>query len=217
MDITTWLLFIAVGTAAVVSPGPAILLAISNSVRFGLSKVLLSSLGNITGLFILSTAAIFGLGAILKTSNHLFLIVKIIGAAYLIYLGIRQWRSTANFFAEQININEPSNAGNHKSKSNLKIFSEGFLIAMTNPKAILFFTALFPPFIDTNKALPQQFLIMTFTFMAMSFICLMSYGFLASRVKGWFAVGNRTTWFNRVLSSVFIAIGAGVMTLKLER
>ncbi len=217
MEITTWLLFIAVGTAAVVSPGPAILLAISNSVRFGMGKVLLSTLGNITGLFILSTAAIFGLGAILKTSTYLFLIVKIIGAAYLIYLGVRQWCSTANFFAEQSTFDDSSDQAQRKPKGNLKIYMEGFLIAMTNPKAILFFTALFPPFVDTNKALPQQFLIMTFTFMAMSFICLMSYGFLASRVKGWFAVGDRTSWFNRVLGSVFIAIGAGVMTLKLER
>lgn len=217
MDFTTWILFIAVGTAAVVSPGPAILLAISNSVRFGMSKVLLSSLGNITGLFILSTAVIFGLGAIFKTSNHLFLLVKIMGAAYLIYLGIKQWRSTASFFADQVITKNSSKTKQNKPKSNLKIFSEGFLIAMTNPKAILFFTALFPPFVDTNKALPQQFLIMTFTFMAMSLICLMSYGFLASRVKGWFAIGNRTTWFNRILGSVFIIIGAGVMTLKLER
>lgn len=217
MDITTWLLFIAIGTAAVVSPGPAILLAISNSVRFGMAKVLLSTLGNITGLFVLSLAAIFGLGAILKTSNFLFLIVKIIGAAYLIYLGVRQLRSKTNFFADQATVDNYKDSENSIKKSNLKIFSEGFLIAMTNPKAILFFTALFPPFIDTKKALPQQFLIMTFTFMAMSFICLMSYGFLASRVKTWFAYGNRTTWFNRILGSVFIAIGAGVLTLKLER
>ena len=218
MDITSWLLFITVGIAAVVSPGPAILLAISNSVRFGMAKVLLSSLGNITGLFILSTAAIFGLGAILKTSDHLFLMVKLIGAAYLIYLGIRQFRSKADFFVDHTSANKlNSNDQPHKIKSNLVVFSEGFLIAMTNPKAILFFTAFFPQFINTNKPLPQQFLIMTFTFMAMSFICLMSYGLLAYRVKKWFAMGNRTTWFNRIFGSVFIAIGAGVMTLKLER
>lgn len=219
MELSTWLLFIAVGTAAVVSPGPAILLSISNSVRFGMAKVFLSTLGNISGLFILSTAAIFGLGAIFKTSTHLFFVVKLIGAAYLIYLGIRQWRSKANFFAEQPDPDKlkKGSSKRNQNKSNVKIFSEGFLIAMTNPKAILFFTALFPPFINTNKDLPQQFLIMTFTFMAMSFICLMSYGLLASRVKNWFAMGNRTTWFNRILGSVFVTIGAGVLTLKLER
>lgn len=220
MDISTWLLFIAVGIAAVASPGPAILLALSNSVRFGMAKVLLSTLGNVTGLFILSTSAIFGLGAILKTSNHLFFFVKLIGAAYLIYMGIRQWRSTANFFAGQSNVNQTDyaieNNEQQKLKSNLQIFNEGFLIAITNPKAILFFTALFPQFIDTNQALPQQFLIMTFTFMAMSFICLMGYGFLASRVKKWFVIGNRTNWFNRILGSVFVAIGVGVLSIKIE-
>lgn len=216
MEISKWLLFMAVGFAAVASPGPAILLAISNSVRFGMAKVFLSTLGNITGLFFLSIAAIFGLGAVFKTSTHLFLLVKIVGAAYLVYLGIKQWRSKDNFFADNLNENTTNNIKS-KNKSNLQIYSEGFLIAITNPKAILFFTALFPQFIDTTKALPQQFLLMTFTFMAMSLFSLMSYGFAASRVKSWFAYGNRTTWFNRIFGSVFIAIGAGVLSLKLER
>ena len=217
MEISSWLLFIAVGTAAVVSPGPAILLAISNSVRYGMTKVLLSTLGNVSGLFILSSAAIFGLGAALNTSPRLFLAIKLIGAAYLIYLGIRQLRSKSNFFDKTSSIEKLKNTQPKKNKSNRKIFLEGFLIAMTNPKAILFFTALFPPFINTSKALPQQFLIMTFTFMAMSFICLMSYGMLASKAKTWFATGNRSTWFNRVLGSVFILLGVGVLSLKLEK
>ena len=214
MDITTWLLFIAVGTAAVVSPGPAILLSISNSVRFGISKVFFSSLGNISGLFLLSSAALFGLGAILKTSHNLFFIVKLIGAGYLIYLGIRQWQSKKNFFADTTLVPDGQKI---KFKTKKKFFLEGFLIAMTNPKAILFFTALFPQFIKTNTPLAPQFLIMTFTFMAMSFICLMSYGLLASKAKGWFAKGSRTKWFNRTLGSIFVIIGAGVLQLKIEQ
>ena len=214
MEFTTWLLFIAVGTPAVISPGPAILLAISNSIRFGMAKVLLSTIGNISGLFLLSSVAIFGLGAVLKTSNNLFLFIKVVGAAYLVYLGIRQWQSKTNFFAEN---NLKSAEQRFKFKTNNKIFLEGFLIAMTNPKAILFFTALFPQFIKTGSALAPQFLIMTFTFMAMSFICLMSYGLLAFKVKNWFAKGSRIKWFNRVLGSVFVSIGVGVLQLKIER
>lgn len=214
MEVTTWLLFIAVGTPAVISPGPAILLAISNSIRFGMTKVLLSSIGNITGLFLLSSAAIFGLGAILKTSNNLFFIVKVIGAGYLIYIGIRQWRSKTNFFADNNFIPAEQKI---KLKTNKKIFLEGFLIAMTNPKAILFFTALFPQFVKTNEALTPQFLIMTFTFMVMSFICLTSYGLLAFKASKWFAIANRAKWFNRALGSVFVIIGAGILQLKIER
>ena len=214
MDITTLLLFIAVGTAAVISPGPAILLAISNSIRYGISKVLLSSIGNISGLFLLSSAAIFGLGAILKTSHNLFLIVKVVGAGYLIYLGIRQWQSKKNFFTDTTLVPDGQKI---KFKTKKMFFLEGFLIAMTNPKAILFFTALFPQFIKTNTPLAPQFLIMTFTFMAMSFICLMSYGLLASKAKRWFAKGSRTKWFNRTLGSIFVIIGAGVLQLKIEQ
>ena len=210
MQLTTWLLFLVVAFIAVISPGPAILLSISNSIRFGISKVVLSTLGNICGLFLLSTAAIFGLGAVLKTSTSLFLIIKIIGAAYLIYLGIRQWRSKTNFF-DGIEKKET------QTKSNQRFFIEGFLIAMTNPKAILFFTALFPQFINTEQALTAQFLIMTFTFMIISFVSLVGYGLLATKAKLWLSAGQRAKWFNRTLGSLFVIIGIGLLQLKADK
>ena len=212
MEITTWLLFMAVAIVAVISPGPAILLSISNSIRFGVSKVVLSSLGNICGLFLLSTAAIFGLGAVLKTSTTLFLVIKIVGAAYLIYLGIRQWRSKTNFFDSAKNPSESK-----QLKSNKRFFIEGFLIAMTNPKAILFFTALFPQFIHTQQALVPQFLIMTFTFMSISFVALVSYGALAKKAKRWLSTGQRAKWFNRTLGSLFVMIGVGLLQLRVGK
>lgn len=214
MEFTTWLLFSAVALVAVISPGPAILLSISNSIRFGISKVVLSSFGNVCGLFLLSTAAIFGLGAILKTSTTLFLIIKIIGAAYLIYLGIRQWRSKTNFFDGAENISDKSSI---RIKSNKRFFVEGFLIAITNPKAILFFTALFPQFIDMQQALVPQFLIMTFTFMVISFVTLVTYGLLATKAKNWLSTGQRAKWFNRTLGSLFVLIGIGLLQLKADR
>jgi threonine/homoserine/homoserine lactone efflux protein len=213
MQFTTWLLFSVVAFIAIVSPGPAILLSISNSFRFGIRKVVLSSLGNICGLFLLSAAAILGLGTVLKTSTTLFLIIKIIGAAYLIYLGVRQWRSKVDFFDD----NEKRNNQRNKIKSNQTFFVEGFLIAMTNPKAILFFTALFPQFIHTDQLLIPQFLIMTFTFMAISFTALVSYGALAVKAKHWLSTGQRAKWFNRMLGSLFILIGVGLLQLKAVR
>lgn len=212
MELSTWLLFIAVAIVAIASPGPAILLSISNSIRFGIPKVLFSSLGNICGLLLLSTAAIFGLGAVLKTSTSLFLIIKLIGVAYLVYLGIRQWRSKTSFF-EDVNKNTSSRI----KKSRKRFFLEGFLIAITNPKAILFFTALFPQFINTHLDLVPQFLIMTTTFMTMSFLVLVSYGLAAAKARRWFSSGQRSKWFNRILGGLFVAIGVGLSQLKLER
>ncbi len=208
MTFSTWFLFSSVALVAILSPGPAILLAISNSLQYGVKKVLLSSLGNISGLFILSTAAVLGMGAVLKTSTSLFLLLKIIGAFYLIYLGIKQWRSKHNLFDKKQNKNEAP-------KNNSYFYLEGFLIAITNPKAILFFTALFPQFIDLNKELIPQFLIMTLTFMGLSFLVLTSYGLLAYKAKKWFSTSRRVNWFNRIIGSLFILLGVALSQLKI--
>ena len=209
MEVSTWLLFIVVGSVAILSPGPAILLAISNSLQYGIKKVLLSSLGNITGLFILSSAAVLGLGAVLKTSTTLFLVLKVVGALYLVYLGVKQWRSKTNLFAENQNKEK-------KLKNNKYFFLEGFLIAMTNPKAILFFTALFPQFINLQSDFVPQFLIMTFTFMLMSFLVLNIYGLLAFKAKKWFSTVKRVRWFNRIVGSLYIFIGLALLKVRLE-
>lgn len=210
MELSTWLLFVIVGLVPVLSPGPAMLLAISNSLQYGIKKVFLSTLGNITGLFILSSAAIFGLGAVLKTSTTLFFVLKIIGALYLIYLGIKQWRSKTNLFANNQNKEK-------KRKGNRYFFIEGFLIAMTNPKAILFFTALFPQFINLQNDLAPQFLIMTFTFMGMSFLVLNIYGLLANKAKRWFSSKERAKWFNRTIASLFVLLGIALLQAKMEK
>ena len=205
MEISTWLLFIAVALIAIISPGPAILLAISNSLQHGFRKALLSSAGNISGLLLLSTAAIFGLGAILKTSTSLFLLIKITGALYLIYLGIKQWRSKTNLF---------SGNSETRQKHGSYFFLQGFLVAITNPKAILFFTALFPQFINLQRELVPQFLIMTFTFMSLSFLVLTSYGLLANKTKKWFSTKKRAIWFNRTIGSLFILLGTALLQLR---
>jgi len=213
MDMTTWLTFVLFALVAIITPGPAILLSLSNSIRFGMQKVLLSSLGNICGLLIISSAAILGLGAVFRTSTTLFLLVKIVGALYLVYLGIRQWRSSCSILS-----NMKQSGNNEKSvKSNSLLFVEGFLIALTNPKAILFFTALFPQFIHTEEALLPQFLIMTTTFMSISFMVLISYGLLANKVKAWFKNETRTRWLNRILGGLFISLGIGVLKMDASR
>lgn len=165
------------------------------------------SLGNIAGLFIVSGAAALGLGAVLKASTLLFATVKIIGGIYLIYLGIRQWNVTSNVFNKEI---EPVN--NHQQKG--KAFIQGMLVAISNPKAILFFTALFPQFIDLTKPVVIQFFVLTITFMVYSFIILVGYAVGARSVKDWFAKGNRAMWFDRISGTIFIAFGLGILRLR---
>jgi threonine/homoserine/homoserine lactone efflux protein len=207
MEFSNWLLFSGIALIAVISPGPAVLLAVTNSLTRGMAKSVYSSLGNITGLFLVSGAAILGLGAVLQTSTVLFSTVKILGAIYLIYLGIRQFNSSDNVFKNPIQTAT-------KIPWNRNTFLQGIIVAISNPKAILFFTALFPQFIDGSKSVPFQFLILTTTFMLYSFIALVIYSMGAQSAKGWFARGDRLRWFNRISGAFFIAFGLGLFRLR---
>ncbi len=121
----------------VLSPGPAVFLAIANGMNTNLKVVMISSFANILGLFILSSISILGLGALLLSSALLFTIVKVIGALYLIYLGIKQIAISRNF-----HMNATKKRATPKPLN--AYFLESFLLAVTNPKPILFFVAFFP-------------------------------------------------------------------------
>lgn len=208
MELHTWILFVTVAMVAIASPGPAILLAINNSVMYDMKAVALSTLGNILGLFTLSSAAMLGLGVVLKTSAVLFMLFKIFGALYLIYIGVKQFRNLSNMF-DAISLNQ------RKSKSEyFAIFRKGYLVCITNPKPIIFFTALFPLFLNTEAPLLPQFFILTFTFMSLSYSTIMLYAFFAHSLKSWFRPNHRAAWFNRVSGAIFIALGLGLLGLE---
>lgn len=207
MELSTWLLFLGIALVAIISPGPAVLLSVTNSLTHGFTKSVFSSLGNITGLFVVSGAAALGLGAVLQTSILLFTSLKIVGAIYLIYLGIHQWRSKHNLFKKSM-------ATSKREQGIRKSFIQGFLVAISNPKAILFFTALFPQFIDLAKPVFAQFIILTTTFMFFSFTILAIYALSAQSAKGWFEKSNRAIWLNRVSGTIFITFGLGILRLR---
>jgi threonine/homoserine/homoserine lactone efflux protein len=201
MDINSWYMFATVSFLTIISPGPAILLAINNGLMHNMKGVAISSFANILGLFCLSSISMLGLGAILQTSSTLFLVMKVLGASYLIYMGIKQFRNLANVF--------DSNNGVKVEKNALKVFRKGFLVSITNPKPIVFFTAIFPIFLNPANALVPQFLIMT-----LSFITLMSFAYFAKYFKFWFSNEKRAKIFNRVSGSIFVMLGFGLLRVE---
>jgi len=208
MEFHTWLLYTTVAFIAIISPGPAVLLAINNSIIYDLKATIFSSFGNALGLFVLSSAAMLGLGVVLKTSMILFTAFKIVGALYLIYLGIKQFRNLNNIF-ERVHLNSTKSSVHY-----FVLFRKGFLICITNPKPIIFFTALFPLFLEPRAPIVPQFFILTLTFMVLSFMTLMSYAFFARSLKQWFRTKKRATGFNRVSGAIFIALGFGLLGLE---
>ena len=214
MGLNVLLLYLIVSFFYILSPGPAVFLAIANGMTAGIKPLIASTVGNVVGLFILSFVSILGLGAIVIASSTLFLVVKIIGAAYLIYLGAKQIRQSKRHFKA---LGEASNKRldvTSKERSLAAYYHEGFFLAVTNPKPILFFIAIFPQFLNAESSIAPQFLILTLSFMALSFLSLFSYGYLGKTAKILFSNELRMQWFHRVTGGLFIMMGLGLLKLK---
>ncbi|MEG0860684.1 MAG: LysE family translocator [Pseudomonas sp.] len=209
MDAHSILAYVVVAAIAIASPGPATLMAINNSLAYGPRSALWSSLGNACGLFCLSAAAMLGLGALLASSEWMFNVVKIAGAGYLFYLGAKQlFKKTPMLAADVLAKQKVS------KPSRQKLFKSAFLTAATNPKATMFFSALFPQFLDQSAALLPQFLMLTSIFMGLSLASLSLYAALASRAKGVLTQPRFSLWVSRVVGSTFIFFGAAILTMR---
>ena len=205
MTLANWLLFCGVALLTTFTPGPAVLLAISNSVSNGPRSALVCSLGNALGLFIVSGIAMAGMGVVLATSAVAFTVLKVMGALYLIYLGYKQWTSRASMF--------PS-ANQTLAGSSWQLFGTGIVLALTNPKAILFFSALLPQFLTPNLPLFEQFVVLTTSFSACAVLSHAFYALLAHTLRRQFDNPTRVRLFNRVSGGIFCFLGLGLLRLQ---
>jgi threonine/homoserine/homoserine lactone efflux protein len=209
MSATLWILYLTAALTATLIPGPAALLAVSNSMAFGWRRVAYSSLGNILGLLVVASLALAGVGTLLRASRLAFALLKVAGAGYLMWLGLRQWRSGSSV----IPLQDPSGPAARPAG---RIFLKGLLVALTNPKAILFFSALFPQFLRLDRPLAPQFLVLVSVFMGLSFTVLMGYGLAAHAIRAWCSDAARRTGFNRLTGGCFLVLGFGLL-LSLRR
>ena len=206
MTIQSWLMYLTLVIVATATPGPAVLFIMTNSTLHGWRKASFAALGNIFGLFCLGIIAVTGLGTILKTSENIFNIIKYAGAAYLVYLGLKLiFQKNFDFTAVKSHLIS-------RDVSSLKIFFKALGVALSNPKAIIFLTALFPQFVNINKALIPQFSMLIITLMVFSFFFLMFYALLAHQVNAWLNKPNRITAFNRSSGTIFIGFGVLLAT-----
>jgi threonine/homoserine/homoserine lactone efflux protein len=210
MHFSNWLIFCGVTLLVAFTPGPAVLLAVSNSIAVGPRRAMISSLGNALGLFMVSAAAMAGLGVVLTTSAHAFMALKLAGAAYLIYLGVRQWRSRASVFSD---LAAPAASG-VAPKAAWRLFGHGLTVALTNPKSILFFSALFPQFLTPDAPVFQQFAVLTATFAAVSVVSHAFYVLLARALKKQLGDPRRSRLFNRVSGCAFVLLGLSLLRLR---
>ncbi len=155
---------------------------------------------------ILATLSAVGLGAVLLSSATLFTALKLLGGLYLVYLGIMAWK------APPMAGGSPQGAVlQREHKSFVALFREGFGVGISNPKAIAFFAALFPQFIDPLRAYTPQFLTLILTIEGVSFIVLTSYALLASYLAPFLSNDRAMGYFNKLTGAAFIAFGVALV------
>lgn len=178
------------------TPGPNGLLALTHGALFGAKRTVFTILGGSLGFAVVIALSMFGIGALLAANVGLLVVLKWLGGAYLVWLGIQVWRS-------------PSLAESRKeagSSSRSYLFRAGLFSALSNPKGILFFVAFLPQFIDPSRSLILQFLVMAATFVLIEFFYELVVASLADKIQPWLKRTGKN--FNRVFGSVFVAIGA---------
>lgn len=202
----TWGLFAATETVLSLTPGPAVLFVLSSALRSGARKSIGSILGILTANTVYFALSASGIGALLISSYRVFFAVKWIGAAYLVYLGA----STILGRSEVLPAGESAEA----SASAMRLFRDGFVLQMSNPKAIVFFSAILPQFIDPRHAVIPQIVILGLTSVLCEFGVLLSYGVAAARASMFARQPRYAKWTNRVAGSLLIGAGAGLAALR---
>lgn len=143
MQLDTWIYYTLAILVLTASPGPSSLLCLSKGVSSGFRLALTTALGSLSAITIILTLSFTGLGVVIASSEFVFNIIKWCGAAYLIWLGIQAFRSKQNDFSKSDSA--------QVSTSHVSAYTSGFIVGSSNPKAIIFFTALFPQFIDPDR------------------------------------------------------------------
>jgi len=196
MNLHTWLIYLLAATGLSLSPGPNGLLALTHGALHGRRKALYTIFGGALGFVAVIALSMFGIGALLQASLGWLAVMKCLGGAYLVWLGIQVWR------APPIGIAAEAPAGPRAGRS---LFRQGALSALTNPKALLFFTAFLPQFIDPAQSLWLQFAVMAGTFAAIEIATELLIASMAHRISPWLRrVGRR---FNQACGGIFVAIG----------
>jgi threonine/homoserine/homoserine lactone efflux protein len=199
-DIQNLLLFIGLSWVLIVTPGPDLIYVLTKGISIGKKAGLISASGVTLGIFVHTIFAALGLSVILKTSALAFIIVKIIGAGYLIYLGIKTLITK-----EKLNLNNKE----HQTSAR-KIFTQGLLSNTLNPKVALFFMAFLPQFIKTNgtEITPIPFLILGTIFALFTLIFLATLGYFSGAVGRHLKTKDSISkWIKIISGSVMILLG----------
>ncbi len=203
MALHTWLLYLTAVIGLSLTPGPNGLLALTHGALYGHRQARCTVAGGVIGFVMLMALSMFGIGALLQASANALTLLKWLGGAYLIWLGIQLWRAPA---LQSIAV------GHAPARSGSALFRQGLLSALSNPKVILFFGAFLPQFLDPRRDLWLQFAVMALTFALVEGLVEYLLARLAQRIRP--GLERAGKGFNRCCGGSFALMGAALPMLR---
>lgn len=204
MALQTWWLYLGAVVLIACTPGPNVLYVTTRSIRFGLGAASIGMAGCLVALVLMLTGSVAGLSALLLALPTAFDVLKIAGAAYLVYLGIQLWREPV----------EPGSAPLPTGTSKKALFRDGFLVGISNPKLLIFAAAFFPQFIEPSTAWMTQFALMVATFVGVELFFYWIYALSGRKLADRLMHGLWRRRMNRASGLVFIGFGAALLRYK---
>jgi threonine/homoserine/homoserine lactone efflux protein len=201
LNYTTLALFSLVALATIATPGPTVLLALSNGARMGVRRAIPGMLGALASDFVLVASVAVGLGALLAASEFWFAVVKWVGAAYLAWIGLRMLRSQGSLNLDAMPDDRRAGAR--------KVFMKSFLVAVTNPKGYLFCSALLPQFIDSAAPQAPQYVAIGLLFAAIDFLIMFAYALIGARAVSLLR-RRAILWMDRTCGAVLLALAGSL-------
>ena len=209
MSLSTWITFLIAAALIAISPGSGAVLAMSHGLAFGLRKASATVLGLQCGLLLVFAIAGAGVGSLLLASEWAFAAVKTVGALYLVYLGVSQWRAR---------VLPPADTAAPVAQLQAPTFGRrvltGFLTNATNPKGIIFMVAVLPQFISNEAPLLPQLAILGATMVVIDTIVMHGYALLASSMQRFFRDARSLKRQNRFFGGVLVLVGGALFFVK---
>lgn len=205
MSLHQWLIYVSVLLVVIATPGPSAILCMTQGVAHGARKASATVLGGMAASLILMMLSALGLGAVIAASDLLFHGIRLVGAAYLIYLGVSTWRAAPPDFSQ---LGEARSAAVPGERAAL--FRKGFMVGIGNPKDLLFFGSLFPQFIDAKAPIAPQLTVLALTWLVIDGSVMLAYAKSGSAIARRLKSSRLAKAFNRITGGAFVAAGGAL-------
>jgi homoserine/homoserine lactone efflux protein len=205
MQLSVWLTFFLACWAISLSPGPGAIAAMSSGLNHGFRRGYFMTFGLIMGIWTQILLVVVGLGALIATSGTAFTVLKFAGAAYLVWLGISQWRSSEKPLIA---------ASDTQVRSRRELIARGWAINAVNPKGTVFLLAVVPQFLDLSRPLPPQYLVILASLSFTDLVVMAGYTALAAKVLRSLNAAHHVRWMNRGFGGLFVIAGSLLATVR---